>query len=80
MKNHAGLCSKALRKFGSWGNALVAAGVAKETLSGHLHGSRLGVLKALREDLENRSKYDIPKALRSQAEYYFGSLPKAIVA
>jgi hypothetical protein len=80
MKNHAGLCSKALRKFGSWGNALVAAGVAKETLSGHLHGSRLGVLKALREVLENRSKYDIPKALRSQAEYYFGSLPKAIVA
>jgi hypothetical protein len=80
MKNQAGLFSKALRRYGSWGKALLAAGIAKITVAGQLHSSCGGVLRALGEALQDRSKDDIPRALRLQAEHYFGSLRKAIVA
>jgi hypothetical protein len=38
------------------------------------------VLKALSDFPESRSKKDVPRLLRSQAEHYFGSLPKAMIA
>jgi hypothetical protein len=78
MKNHAGLFHKAVRQHGSWDKALVVAGIAM--VAGRFPSIRLGVLRALRAVLENRSKHDVPRTLRLQAEYYFGSLRKAIVA
>jgi hypothetical protein len=78
MKKHAGLFHKALGHYGSWGKALHAAGIAP--VKGHFPSIRLAVLRALREALASHSKYDMPQALKSNAEYYFGSLRKAVAA
>jgi hypothetical protein len=80
MKNHQGLFRKALRQYDSWDGALVAAGIVKMAVVGQLHGSRLGVLRNLRDALDGLSKADISVGLKLQAEYYFGSLRKATAA
>ena len=78
LKHRPKLFSAAVRHFGSWSKALIAAGIVKMAVVDQLHGSRLGVLRALRDALEAYSKDEIPHALRLQAEHYFGSLRKAI--
>jgi hypothetical protein len=80
MKNHGRLFSEARRQFGSWTVALIAAGIIEKHLANKLHNSPLGVLRALGDAWETNSKDNIPQILRLQAELYFGSLRKAIVA
>lgn len=80
MKNHAKLFSGAIRQYGSWRKALLAAGIAKKQVKGKLYSSRLVLLRALRDALEKHSKEDIPEALRLQAVHYFGSVKNAIIA
>src|SRR5262249_33724807 len=80
MKNYQTLFSGALRQFGSWKKALLAAGINKKQASSDVYQSRLGILIELRDALENGSKGVIPQALRLQAAHYFGSLPKAFLA
>jgi hypothetical protein len=73
MKNYQNLFSGALRQYGSWNKALIAAGnteISRKT--------RLGLLRALRDAVESRSA--ISRALRSEIEYYFGSLGNAKIA
>jgi len=67
------LFSSSRREFGSWNNALRAAGITKQAPK-KLHKSRLGTLRSLRDVVETRSRAAIPAVLRSQAVYYFGSL------
>jgi hypothetical protein len=74
--NHKKLFSAALRQFGSWEKALVAAGVE---IPKYARG-RLRILRALDDALHGRSRKDIPEPLKSSAVYYFGSLQKAMVA
>jgi hypothetical protein len=80
MKNHPDLFSGALRRLQSWTKALVAAGINKKQASPTGHKSRPGILRTLRDALDNGSKDDIPQALRLQAAYYFGSLQNALKA
>jgi hypothetical protein len=70
-KNHANLFATALRFYGSWPNVLAAA-LPKERLPGKLM-TPLQVLRALRD-----VKGEAAPSLRLQAEYYFGSVPKAL--
>ena len=79
LKNHTALFSSSRREFGSWNNALRAAGITKQAPN-KLHKSRLGTLRSLRDVIDTRSKAAIPAVLRSQAVYYFGSLRNALVA
>jgi hypothetical protein len=79
LKNHAALFSSSRREFGSWNNALRAAGITKQVPT-TLHKSRLGTLRSLRDVIEKSSKAAIPPALKSQAVYYFGSLRNALAA
>jgi hypothetical protein len=74
LKNYAALFSAALRIFGSWSNALIAAGL--EVPDSPRDGRR-GVLRALRDALEQQSENDLPEKLKLHAVYYFGSLQKA---
>jgi hypothetical protein len=76
LDNHKKLFSAALRQFGSWKKALVAAGIE---IPKYADGGRLGILRAL-DALHGRSIADIPSPLESSAVHYFGSLPKAIRA
>jgi hypothetical protein len=78
MRRHAGLFKKALRQYGSWNKALAVAGIA--TVKAHFPSVRLVVLRALREHMETRSKNAVSPALILQAEYYFGSVRKAMSA
>jgi hypothetical protein len=80
MKNHGRLFSEARRRFRSWTEALIAAGIIRKQVASKLHTRPLGVLRALREALETTSKENIPQILRIQAELYFGSVRKAIAA
>jgi hypothetical protein len=77
LDNHKKLFSAALRQFGSWEKALIAAGIE---IPKYAYGSRLGILRALDGTLHGQSIMDIPAPLKSSALYYFGSLQKAIVA
>ena len=77
LNNHKKLFSAALRQFGSWRKALLAAGIE---IPKYAYGSRLGILRALDDALHGQSTTDIPAPLKSSAVYYFGSLQKAIVA
>lgn len=76
LKNHQKLFSAALRQFGSWRKALVAAGIEIPIYA----RGRLGILRALDNPLQGRSTTNIPAPLKSSAVYYFGSLRKAIIA
>jgi hypothetical protein len=77
LKHRPKLFSAAIRHFGSWTEALIAAGIIRKHFANKLHTSSLGVLRALRDTLETNSKDNIPQILRLQAELYFGSLRKA---
>ena len=79
LKNHTALFSCSRREFGSWNNALRAAGITKQVPK-KLHKSRLGMLRSLHDVVEKSSKATIPQALKSQAVYYFGSLRNALAA
>jgi hypothetical protein len=77
LKHYAALFSAALRIFGSWPTALIAAGL--EVPDSPHHGGR-GVLRALRDALEQHPRGDLPEKLKLHAVYYFGSLQKAKAA
>jgi hypothetical protein len=79
MTNHNSLFCGAQREFGSWNQALIAAGVPKKQVSGMLRNNRTRILPALRDALDDPSAC-IPEALKFQAVHYFGSLRKAIIA
>src|SRR5262245_51412228 len=79
LKNHTALFSSSQREFGSWNNALRAAGITKQAPK-KLHKSRLSTLRSLRDVVETHAKAAIPAGLKSQAAYYFGSLRKALAA
>ena len=59
------------------GNALIAAGL---DVRDSPHDGRRGVLRALRDALEQHSENDLPEKLKLHAAYYFGSLRKAKAA
>jgi hypothetical protein len=71
------LFSAALRILWSWPNAIVAAGLE---VPDSPHGGRRGVLRALRDALEQHSENALPEKLKLYAAYYFGSLQKAKAA
>jgi hypothetical protein len=77
LKNYAALFSAALRIFTCWSNALIAAGLE---VPDSPHGGRHGVLRALREALEQHSENDLSDKLKLHAVYYFGSLQEAKAA
>jgi hypothetical protein len=77
LKHHRKLFAAALRKYGAWSKALVAAGI--EVPESPRDGRR-GVLRALRDALEKHSENNIPPRLKLHAAYYFGSLAKAVAA
>ena len=77
LKNYPALFSAALRIFGSWANALIAAGIE---VPDAVHDGRRGVLRALRDALEQHSENDLSEKLKLHAVYYFGSLQKAKAA
>jgi hypothetical protein len=77
LKHYAALFSAAIRIFGSWRNALLAAGIE---VPDNPHGGRQGVLRALADALEQHSENELPKKLKLHAVYYFGSLHKAKAA
>jgi hypothetical protein len=77
-KNQAGLFHKSLTHFGSWTAALRAAGVVKKVA--RVHSGGIEILRQLRDVIENSSTNEIPEGLKLQADYYFGSFPKAIAA
>ena len=77
LKHYPALFSAALRIFGSWANALIAAGLEVRDSP---HDGRRGVLRALRDALEQHSENDLPEKLKLHAAYYFGSLRKAKAA
>ena len=77
LKHYAVLFSAALGIFGSWTNALIAAGIE---VPDSPHGGPRGVLRAFRDALEQHSESDVPEKLKLHAVYYFGSLQKAKAA
>jgi len=72
-KNHTKLFAKALRFYGSWPKVLAAA-LPRSQLPAKL-STPIQILRALRD-----TSGDVPHSLRLQAEYYFGSLSKALTA
>jgi hypothetical protein len=78
MGNHHKLFSAALRQFGSWPNALVAAGVTKKPRTKRLYRGRASLLNALSDGLGQYTVEDVPQTLKLEAAHYFGSLEKAI--
>ena len=77
IKHYAALFSAALRIFEAWPNALIAAGIE---VPDSPHDGPRGVLRALRDALEQHSENDLPEKLKLHAVYYFGSLQKAKAA
>jgi hypothetical protein len=77
LKHYPALVSAALRIFGSWANALIAAGLE---VPDAVHDGRRGVLRSLRDVLEKHSDNDLLEKLKLHAAYYFGSLRKAKAA
>ena len=77
LKHYAALFGAARVIFGSWPNALIAAGIE---IPDGVHDGRRGILRTLRNALEQHSESDLPKKLKVQAAYYFGSLQKAKAA
>ena len=77
LDNHKKLFSAALRHFGSWEKALLAAGIE---IPKYAYGSRLGILRALDDAVHGYPKKDVSQSLKLPAVYYFGSLKKATIA
>jgi hypothetical protein len=63
IKHYAALYSAALRIFDSWPNALIAAAIE---VPDAVHGGRRGVLRALRDALEQHQENDLPEKLKLQ--------------
>ena len=80
MKHQQDLFGGALRLYGSWNKALVAAGVPKKEIPRNLGQNRFVVLRALRDTLKMHSNDEIPEELKFRAAHYFGSLRKAVAA
>lgn len=78
--NYKKVFSAALYQYGSWAKALVAAGVTEKPRAENRHGGRVKLLNDLGDALEERSKNEVPQALKDEAAHYFGSLENAIVA
>jgi hypothetical protein len=76
MKHHQGAFDAALREYGSWSRALMAAGVINKAIP---RKTRLGLLRELR-DVMARSSAAIPEPLRVCLTHYFGSVRNAIAA
>jgi hypothetical protein len=79
LRNHEALFSSSRREFGSWNNAVRAAGITKQVPK-NLYKCRLGTLRSLRDVVETRPRTAIPPVLKSQAVYYFGNLRNALAA
>jgi hypothetical protein len=77
IKHYQKLFFAALSIFGCWQNALLDADIE---VPDAVHDGRRGVLRALRDVLEQHSETDIPARLKLHAVYYFGSLQKAKAA
>ena len=77
LRHYNKLFSAALRIFGSWGNALLVAGIE---VPDSPHDGRRGVLRALREALVQHSENNLSEKLKLHAVYYFGSMRKAKAA
>ena len=77
LRHYSKLFAVARRQYGSWSKALVSAGIE---VPDSPHDGRRGVLRALRDALEQHSESDLPKTLKLHAVYYFGSLQKAKAA
>ena len=75
IKNHPDLFSGAIRQYGSWNRALIAAGIVKKEIP---RKNRLGLLRDLRDAVESGS--DISQAQHSEIAYYFGSFRNAKIA
>jgi hypothetical protein len=75
MKNHHSLFHGALHEYGSWNEAVFAAGLTDEKIS---RRTKLGLLRALRDAVESRSA--VSQTLHSEIEYYFGNLRNAKIA
>jgi DNA end-binding protein Ku len=60
-----GIGEQSVRQFGSWGKALLAAGIEIPNYAHHPHG--LGVLEILRDGLDRRSENPsrVPQIIRS---------------
>jgi hypothetical protein len=67
LKHRPKLLSAAIRQFGSWTKALIAAGVIKKQFLSKLFTGRIVILRAIRHILESHSISDIPRVLRFQA-------------
>ena len=80
LKNQQNLFSGAMRYYGSWSEALIAAGVPKKEIPTNVGRNRLVVLRAIRDALKKKSIDKIPLKLKFRAAYYFGSLRKAVAA
>jgi hypothetical protein len=74
-KNHSRLFRAALALFRSWDKALLTAGIADRKIP---RGTRLGLLRDLRDALESRGQ--LSKSFRAEIDYYFGSFRNARVA
>jgi hypothetical protein len=57
MKNHQSLFRAALRQFGSWNQALIAAGVEKKQVFGMVRNQPSRILPALRDTLDSPAIY-----------------------
>jgi hypothetical protein len=77
LKHYGALFSAARSIFGSWRNALLAAGIE---VPDAVHDGRRGILRALRDACEQHSENELSEKLKLHAVYYFGSLPKAKAA
>jgi hypothetical protein len=76
MMNHQSLFSGALHQYGgSWNEAVAAAGIKNKIIR---EKSRDGLLRELRDAVESGS--EISQTLRSEIDYYFGSLRNAKIA
>jgi hypothetical protein len=80
MDNHCKLFKAAMRQFGSWPKALVAAAVSKKPRTGRLYRDRASLLNALSDALDRHTVDDVPQALKLEAAHYFGSFEKAVAA
>jgi hypothetical protein len=78
MKHHSALWHSALRRYETWANALMAAGVDRRQVRPQ-QKSALAVLKVLR-DVMQRSRPEVPTRLKLECAYYFGSYRKAVAA
>jgi hypothetical protein len=75
MKNRHSLFHGALHEYGSWNEALFATGLTDKKIP---RRTKLGLLRELRDAMGSRSA--ISQTLRSEIEYYFGSLRSAKIA